>query len=95
LAATKDYQAEQDLLCAFLAERCLQGPRYQAKASVLYAAYKDWCEQNGERSVSNRKFCAALREKGVEQYRNNAPWFRGVAVAEERVETRVEGRFSG
>jgi phage/plasmid-associated DNA primase len=95
LTATKDYQADQDTLGAFLVDRCLQGPTYQAKASVVYAAYKDWCEQSGGRSVSNRKFCAALRDKGFEQYKNNAPWFRGVAVAEERVETRAEGRFSG
>ena len=81
LEATGQYRSEQDTLGAFLLDRCLQGPTYQAKASVLYAAYKDWCEQSGERSVSNRKFCAALREKGFEQYKNDAQWFRGVAVA--------------
>jgi hypothetical protein len=51
LAATKDYHAEQDLLGAFLAERRLQGPNYQAKASVLYGGYKDGCEQCAERLV--------------------------------------------
>jgi phage/plasmid-associated DNA primase len=95
LAATKDYQAEQDLLGAFLAERRLQGPNYQAKANVLYGAYKDWCEQSGERLVSKRNLCVALREKGFDEYKNDALWFRGVAVADQRDETRDEGRFSG
>jgi hypothetical protein len=50
--------------------------RRKAKASVLNAAYKDWCEQSGERVISKRKFCAALRDKGFEGYTNNGPWFR-------------------
>ena len=95
MAATKDYQAEQDLLGAFLAERCLHWPNYQAKVSVVYAAYEDLCDQSGERFVSKRKFCAALRQKGFEGYTNNNLWFRGVAVADQRDETRDEGRFSG
>jgi putative DNA primase/helicase len=82
LEATGQYRSEQDTLGAFLSDRCLQGPTYQAKASVLYAAYKDWCEQSGERTLSKRKFCAALREKGFEGYTNNGPWFRGIALAE-------------
>jgi putative DNA primase/helicase len=67
LEATGQYRSEQDTLGAFLSDRCLQGPTYWAKACVLYAGYKDWCEQSGERSVSNRKFCAALREKGFDE----------------------------
>ena len=82
LEATGQYRSEQDTLGAFLLDRCLQGPTYQAKASVLYAAYKDWCEQSGERIISKRKFCAALRDKGFEGYTNNGPWFRGIALAE-------------
>ena len=81
LEATGQYRQEQDTLGAFLVDCCKVGPDYRAKASALYAAYKEWCEQSGERSVSNRKFCAALREKGFEQYKNDAQWFRGVAVA--------------
>jgi putative DNA primase/helicase len=47
LAATKDYQAEQDLLGAFLAERCTEFPDYHIKASELYAAYKAWTNKAG------------------------------------------------
>ena len=82
LAATKDYQAEQDLLGAFLAERCTEFPDYQIKASELYAAYKAWSEQGGEYVLSNRRFCMALREKGFESSRSGGLWFRGLKVTQ-------------
>jgi putative DNA primase/helicase len=81
LEATGQYRQEQDTLGAFLAECCAVGPnRERQKASSAYAAYKEWCEQSGERFVSNRKFCMALRDKWFETYTNNSLWFRGLAL---------------
>jgi putative DNA primase/helicase len=80
LEATGQYRQEQDTLGAFLAECCEVGPNKEAKASNAYAEYKEWCEQSGERFVSNRKFCMALRDKGFEAFTNNGLWFRGLAI---------------
>jgi putative DNA primase/helicase len=76
--ATAAYQGEQDLLGAFIAERCLTGDSaFTCKASDLYAAFCRWCEASGEakgREVpSPRNLGEALTAKGFERYTNNGP----------------------
>jgi putative DNA primase/helicase len=79
-AATSAYRVEQDLLSAFLEERCVLGRDFQVRFSELYAAYCCWCEQGNEEPVKKRQFGEALRERGHEGYTNNGTWYRGLAL---------------
>lgn len=56
MAATQEYQDSEDSLKIFRAERCNEGPHDQVRAGLLYNAYKQWSEGNGERPVTATKF---------------------------------------
>lgn len=79
-AATADYRAENDVVGAFIQEKCLVGPNYRGKASILYAAYKQYAEESGERSMSQKAFSMALIEKDYEKHEDRGIWYLGVAV---------------
>ncbi|PWH18805.1 MAG: hypothetical protein DDG58_06040 [Ardenticatenia bacterium] len=68
-AATARYQAEQDRLGAFLAERCEFAPHYTVTVAALYEAYSEWCEAVGEEPVRKCTFGRLLRQRGLEQRR--------------------------
>src|SRR5215208_1617503 len=71
--ATGAYRAEMDVLGAFLRECCELGPEKNVAARDLYAAYKMWCEEGGERPESKRKFGSRLTDRGgFERYRGGA-----------------------
>jgi len=71
--ATGAYRAEMDVLGSFLRECCELGPEYNVAAKDLYGAYKFWCEDNGERPETQRRFGSRLTERGgFERYRGGA-----------------------
>ncbi|MFZ4773714.1 MAG: DNA primase family protein [Terrimicrobiaceae bacterium] len=74
LAATAEYQNSQDILAAFVAERCYipEKTPWTVKTSSmnLYKAYTEWCEASGERPKSQTKFGEALDEKGFNRARD-------------------------
>jgi putative DNA primase/helicase len=39
-ASTSEHQAEQDVLAAFIYDRCVEGPGLTVKSDPLYVAYK-------------------------------------------------------
>ena len=68
--ATAAYRTEMDVLGAFLQECCIVDPGSDVAAKDLYAAYKLWCDENGERAETQRRFGARLTERsGFERYR--------------------------
>jgi len=79
--ATANYQAEMDVLAAWMTDRCILGKPYQAKASDLYQSYENWCETNGESIKPQRSFGMALTEKGLSrEKRRNGHWWRGIGI---------------
>lgn len=64
--AVNDYFSEMDILGQFIDECCIvsTGVSYQAKS--LWEKYHGWCDDHGERCVSNRRMNANLRERGFE-----------------------------
>lgn len=46
LLATEKYRDEEDKVLQFLNECCIFRPEASVKASALYEAYKNWCEEN-------------------------------------------------
>ena len=67
--ATGKYRAEMDVLAAFIDEECVVSDNATASAKALYSAYKGWCEENGEKAESQRKFGGRLKERGFESGR--------------------------
>jgi putative DNA primase/helicase len=70
--ATSDYRAEMDLIAAFLDECCVAGRTALVAAGALYAAYKAWAEDNGERPITQRAFSLRLQERGYRSDRSGA-----------------------
>lgn len=64
--ATEGYRAEMDHLADFLADCCTFGPRCEAGAGELYAAYRKWAEQSGEQPRSSQWFGRQLSERGYQ-----------------------------
>ncbi|MDQ5911060.1 MAG: putative primase/helicase [Pseudomonadota bacterium] len=83
--ATAGYQAEMDVLAAWLGECCIVGKRYEAKAADLYASYCRWCEQSGERPETQRKWGMRLTERGfLREQRRVGIVYLGIGVVDHR-----------
>jgi putative DNA primase/helicase len=68
--ATAAYRAEMDILGAFLGECCALDTESSVAAKDLYSAYKLWCDENGEKPETQRRFGSRLTERGdFERYR--------------------------
>ena len=78
--ATANYQAEMDVLAAWLTDCCIVGKRYEAKAADLYASYCQWCEQSHEYPEKQRKFGMCLTERGFERFTSNGVRWRGIGL---------------
>jgi putative DNA primase/helicase len=65
--ATEAYRAEMDVLAAYIDERCWLGANAEAQAKPLFDDYRSWCDANGERSESQRRFATRLAERGLEK----------------------------
>jgi P4 family phage/plasmid primase-like protien len=71
--ATAGYRSEMDVLGAFLRDCCELGAEHNIAVKDLYGAYKFWCEENGERPETQRRFGSRLTERGgFERYRGGA-----------------------
>lgn len=71
-AATGGYQSAMDVLGGFLADRCVTMPDSKVTAKELYAAYKSWCEENGEKPESQRTVGMRLGERGIYHQKRGA-----------------------
>lgn len=82
-SATAQYQAEMDALADFLSECCTQEPDVTVPAKDLFAAYKSWCDENGEHPMTQKKFGTRLKEKGFDnsgKTRTKATLWRGIGL---------------
>jgi putative DNA primase/helicase len=68
-AATEAYRQEMDIIGAFLKDRCLVHKDAKVSAGQLYAAYKKWCDDNGERPLTQQKLGGALGDRNFRPYR--------------------------
>ncbi|MDA2933439.1 phage/plasmid primase, P4 family [Acidobacteria bacterium AH-259-D05] len=67
--ATGAYMQEMDVLGTFVSECCSTGSALHESASNLYEAYKEWAEENGEYTFSQKRLGKYLSEKGFESTR--------------------------
>lgn len=90
--ALADYKKELDVICAFLADRCIISQDGEVGATKLYQTYKEWCKDGNEYCYSERKFKEALPNKGYKLKKNpNSGWvYQGLVIADNH-----EGFFFG
>jgi putative DNA primase/helicase len=62
-AATESYRSEMDVLAAFIADCCIMAEGARVTAKDLYGAYRSWCEDAGEKPVSQKALGTRLEEK--------------------------------
>lgn len=82
-AATEDYRTEQDVLGGFLRDSCILEESASVAAKSLYASYVQWCEDMGERPISQTMVGKRLRERGLESVQagnDRARTWRGVGL---------------
>ncbi len=69
--AVAAYRAEMDVLAMFLDDTIVESRGSSVLKSAVYAAYKNWCEANGEHPLKQRTVSLMLQERGWEGDRSN------------------------
>jgi len=67
--ATNEYRTEQDILQTFLDEMTESHPDHSIAKNLLYRDFRDWCEENGEKTIGNRTktwFTRQMTKRGYE-----------------------------
>jgi len=65
--ATKTYRTDMDILGEFLDDRCVEHPEAKVTSALLYSEYRQWCEDNNEYVMSQKKLAHALKDRGFVQ----------------------------
>ncbi len=78
--AADEYRESMDTIGLWIDERTQTGAG-ASKASVLYANYKHWCDQNGHAPLSSTRFGMTLGERGFDKQKMNSGFvYRGLSV---------------
>lgn len=76
------WRAQSDRIGRFIAECCTIGKFAQARARVLYMAYRTWGEYGGERTGTEVDFSKALTERGFSKARTKTgAVYSGIGLA--------------
>ena len=70
IAATADYQDEQDVIGQFLGECCDLGQTLKVSKANLYATYEGWCGLNGHRPMTATRLTRQLGDRGLKRDRS-------------------------
>ncbi len=81
--ATAAYRQEEDDLGTFLAENCVILPDVRVKASALYARYRAFTEGSEGSTLSQKRFGAAMTERGFERTTSNGTWYLGLGLRQD------------
>jgi hypothetical protein len=86
-SATENYRAEMDTVGGFIDDCCVLRPDARTLGTPLYKAYKEWCEANCERPMSQRDFSRRLDARGLISRRTTKGFWRqgiGLLVADQQ-----------
>jgi len=84
--ALEDYKKENDTAVAFVSERCELAPKLRIERPELYAAYEEYCADEGFRVVSRQRFYKTLRsypQIGEVMGDKGAHFFTGIQLKED------------
>ncbi len=62
--ATADYRSGEDVLGHFIDDRCITHPNVSVEATQLYRVYKGWCDEAGEKPMTQTAFGRRLKDRG-------------------------------
>ena len=83
--ATQAYRSDMDVLGAFINECCIVGEAYNVRSGSLYETYKSWCEENGERPLTQKSLGMKLEERGFAKAKVRGNWERkGIGLKSQR-----------
>jgi putative DNA primase/helicase len=81
---TDDYQAEMDVITAFLLERCVKGSDKQVSKADLYADYAGWFTLRGVLAGTPKAFGSAFLERGfADDHTSGVYFWLGIALRED------------
>jgi putative DNA primase/helicase len=69
-AATKAYRQSEDVIGRYIAECTISGAAMQVSKAALFTAFGEWCDREGERVSSKKKFGQYVAEQGFDEYRD-------------------------
>lgn len=75
MVATENYKVENDSFKRWFEERCKIAPNDIWKASYAYKNYRNWCEENCERYISQVRFGEKIAEQGIAKERTKDGWY--------------------
>lgn len=86
-AATEDYRRVEDPVTRFLDERTTAGEAFATGAGILYKAFREWIELNGERvEMSNVRFADEMKSRGFQKTKTmRGTSYRGLALNETKI----------
>ena len=67
--ATEEYRSDMDVISDFIGECCIKEPMAEMKAKILYDTFKKWCEESGEKTITQTALGIKLKERGFEKER--------------------------
>jgi P4 family phage/plasmid primase-like protien len=83
--ATGNYQEEQDLIGNWLTECCELSSIDETSSIEIYVSYKNWCNDNGLRPISNIVLGRRLGERGFKNRRSSGvTLWSGLSVKNEQ-----------
>ncbi len=87
-AATESYKQQMDTIGDFLRDRCEEADGLSARSSAIYEAYKQWCQETGEKAESQKALSGRLEERGLKKERDmRGIFWSGIAVAPEEAQS--------
>jgi putative DNA primase/helicase len=96
LVAIDDYRQEEDVLTAFIEERCVLGKAWQATSMELYEAYKNFARVKGEVALSTTAFGRQMGHRQFEKRQPTAGEFRrktlylGIGLRDDECDSTLE-----
>ncbi len=79
--AVNEYRDDQDVLGDFLKERIQESPGTPIKKATVYAAYRDWCQDNGyKHQLSSHALSRNMKQRGMDD--GGSHYWRGVRLVE-------------
>jgi putative DNA primase/helicase len=81
--ATQAYRDELDALGGFLQDCCIVQENARARAGELYKAYRSWCEENGEKPLSQTRFGLRMVERGLDKVKDTYVYYLGIGLLDD------------